>query len=192
MLRVWLPFWKSLPYASRKPELWEDISDSGATSTYMLQLWESTCLKSYLQRQVCQSCWHDICATILKILSLQGAVQVMGSNLAWNIPWGVRSASLHTIIVSMAASQAMAFVSTQWKEISLRHLTHASLNVPCMNFSVVLRKLSTLPCCKTNISMILYLYRNHSWVSFQGFCEAYNDCYNLPQGSGMWILRINH
>ena len=28
-------------------------------------------------------------------------------------------------------------------------------------------------------------YRNHSWVSFQGFCEAYNDSYNL-NSSGKW------
>lgn len=26
--------------------------------------------------------------------------------------------------------------------------------------------------------------RNHSWVSFQGFCESYNDAFNLPQELG--------
>ena len=29
--------------------------------------------------------------------------------------------------------------------------------------------------------LILVQCRNHSWVSFQGFCESYNDAFNLPR-----------
>ena len=27
-------------------------------------------------------------------------------------------------------------------------------------------------------------YSNHSWVSFQGFCESYNDAFDLPHEFG--------
>ena len=30
----------------------------------------------------------------------------------------------------------------------------------------------------------LFLCRNHSWVSFQGFAEAYNDAFDLPSNLG--------
>ena len=29
-----------------------------------------------------------------------------------------------------------------------------------------------------------YYCSNHSWVSFQGFCESYNDAFDLPQELG--------
>ena len=29
-----------------------------------------------------------------------------------------------------------------------------------------------------------YYYSNHSWISFQGFCESYNDAFDLPQELG--------
>ena len=32
--------------------------------------------------------------------------------------------------------------------------------------------------------LILVQCRNHSWVSFQGFCESYNDAFNLPRDLG--------
>lgn len=28
------------------------------------------------------------------------------------------------------------------------------------------------------------MYSNHSWVSFQGFCESYNDAFDLPSELG--------
>ena len=34
-----------------------------------------------------------------------------------------------------------------------------------------------------------YICRNHAWVSFQGFAEAYNDAFPLPRALGkcMWL-----
>lgn len=32
--------------------------------------------------------------------------------------------------------------------------------------------------------LIVVQCRNHSWVSFQGFCESYNDAFNLPRDLG--------
>ena len=42
--------------------------------------------------------------------------------------------------------------------------------------------------CCVNVLVIylvnLFLCRNHSWVSFQGFAEAYNDAFDLPSNLG--------
>ena len=32
--------------------------------------------------------------------------------------------------------------------------------------------------------------RNHSWVSFQGFAEAYNDTFQLNKEEGQYIMHV--
>ena len=35
-----------------------------------------------------------------------------------------------------------------------------------------------------NISFVLLLCRNHAWVSFEAFSEAYNDAFKLGKETG--------
>ena len=39
----------------------------------------------------------------------------------------------------------------------------------------------------TNDIFFKFLCSNHSWVSFQGFAESYNDAHGLPRDSGKEI-----
>ena len=39
--------------------------------------------------------------------------------------------------------------------------------------------------------MLFVLFRNHAWVSFQGFAEAYNDTHNLEKEEGECIKTLD-
>ena len=38
----------------------------------------------------------------------------------------------------------------------------------------------------------LFIFRNHAWVSFQGFAESYNDTYSLSKDEGKYNYATNH
>ena len=46
---------------------------------------------------------------------------------------------------------------------------------------------TSLQCRCIHFNCMVFSHRNHAWVSFQGFCEAYNDAFEIERHLGEFV-----
>ena len=83
-----------------------------------------------------------------------------------------------TTMHSLDESQLLGFGTT----LSREGLSKFTFQESYWSFSAVLRKRNRSLGGQNRFHFFVFPLRNHSWVSFQGFSESYNDAFELVIG----------
>ena len=86
----------------------------------------------------------------------------------------------------LATSMSLDFAFILMNESTWRHQTWFISQESSLNGSATLRKCASVLSCVADMTLLNFdhFYRNHSWVSFQGFAESFNAALNIPFDEG--------